>query len=150
MSDDRFTRTGRTAALDYGQRRVGVAVSDPFGTFALPVGTFSPAAVPDQLRALIRDRNVTTVVVGLPLRLSGERGPEVQAVAAWTATLQSTFPELRFVEWDERFTSVLAQRAMIDVGIKKSQRREKGRVDQLAAVILLQSYLDAGHRPTVA
>lgn len=135
----------RILALDYGERRIGVAVSDPTRTIASPLTTLTrrPGKRPpwSELSAIVTEQEPAELVVGLPLDLTGEEG-------AWAAEVRDFAGQLerRFalpVHWvDERMTSVLAERAVRGMGLKKSQREEKGRVDAAAAAIILQAYLN--------
>jgi putative pre-16S rRNA nuclease len=138
---------GRVLAVDPGSRRVGVAVSDPTGTIATPL-----AAVPaepadtlvERLAVLAREQEATRLVVGLPRRMDGSQGPEAKAARALAGELrQATGLPVELV--DERLTSVAAERALLAGGASRARRRELS--DQVAATLILQSYLDrAGRR----
>lgn len=138
---------GRVMALDIGGRRIGVAVSDTTRVLALPLTTIP--AVP-RARAIKRiaellDRNeVVELVIGLPLTLSGEIGPQAQEVQKFVEELRSsvTVPIHMF---DERLTTVAAERMMIDMGVKPDQR--KNRIDEVAASIILHDFLAAQGSP---
>ncbi|HEY4028048.1 MAG TPA: Holliday junction resolvase RuvX [Candidatus Dormibacteraeota bacterium] len=134
---------GRILAIDPGSRRVGVAVSDPTGTIAQPLGAVpaEPAAtLVERLTALAREQEATGLVVGLPRRLDGGVGPEAKAARALADELRRT-SGLTVTLVDERLTSVAAERALLATGASRARRRQLS--DQVAAALILQSYLDA-------
>jgi putative holliday junction resolvase len=132
----------RILAIDYGTRRVGLAVSDETGTIALPLSFLpaEPAAqLLEQLQKTANEKGVGEVVVGVPRNMNGTYGPAAEKARAFAAELQKTLT-VPVRTWDERLTTVQAHRALIETGMRRDQR--KLRVDQTAAAILLQSYLD--------
>jgi putative Holliday junction resolvase len=132
----------RIAALDIGEKRIGVAVSDPGGRVATPLKVLDAAVLrdPGPLLRLLEEYGIGLVVVGLPLSLDGTEGPQARAVRASVARLG---PALGVpVEFaDERLSSAQARRALGDAGL--SDRAKRGRIDMAAASLFLQSYLDA-------
>ena len=132
----------RIIGIDYGRARVGVAVSDPLGIFASPLETVPSAKIIEYLQKYASAETVIKFVVGYPLNLNGAPAQAAADVDAFLNQLQKAFPETPVALEDERFTSVLAHRAMIDGGMKKSDRRDKNSVDKISAAIILQSYLD--------
>ena len=132
----------RTLGIDYGSARVGVAVSDPLGIFASPLETVPSAKIIDYLQSYAVSETVERFVVGWPLNLNGEPAQAAADVEAFLKRLRKAFPQVPVELEDERFTSVLAHRAMIDGGMKKSERRDKNSVDRISAAIILQSWLD--------
>ena len=132
----------RIIGIDYGRARVGVAVSDPLGIFASPLETVPSAKIIEYLQKYASAETVIKFVVGYPLNLNGAPAQAAADVDAFLKKLQKAFPEIPVALEDERFTSVLAHRAMIDGGMKKSDRRDKNSVDKISAAIILQSYLD--------
>ena len=132
----------RIIGIDYGRARVGVAVSDPLGIFASPLETVPSAKIIEYLQKYASAETVIKFVVGYPLNLNGAPAQAAADVDAFLKQLQKAFPETPVALEDERFTSVLAHRAMIDGGMKKSDRRDKNSVDKISASIILQSYLD--------
>ncbi len=132
----------RTVGIDYGKARVGVAVSDPLGIFASPAETVPSAKIIEYLQKYSATETIERFVVGYPLNLNGAPAQCAADVDKFLAELQKAFPQTQIVLEDERFTSVLAHRAMIDGGMKKSGRRDKNSVDKISAAIILQSYLD--------
>ena len=132
----------RSVGIDYGKARVGVAVSDPLGIFASPAETVPSAKIIEYLQKYAAAETIERFVVGYPLNLNGAPAQCAPDVDKFLAQLQKAFPNTEIVLEDERFTSVLAHRAMIDGGMKKSERRDKSSVDKISAAIILQSYLD--------
>jgi putative Holliday junction resolvase len=138
---------GRILGVDLGARRIGLAVSDPTGLIATPLRVLdrSGDATGDRRRIVeaAREEEADRIVVGMPTELSGRAGPAAAAAAAEVAALRALAPDLAVDVVDERLTTVIAQRSLIDAGVRRKER--KGTVDKVAAAVLLQSYLDA-HR----
>lgn len=132
----------RMIGIDYGRARVGVAMSDPLGIFASPLETVASAKIIDYLQKLTTSEKVVRFVVGYPMNLDGKPAEAAADVDAFLKRLAKHFPAIPVSLEDERFTSVLAHRAMIDGGMKKSERRKKESVDKISAAIILQSYMD--------
>ena len=134
---------GRVLAVDPGSKRVGVAVSDPTGTIAQALANL-PAEPRDTLAArlgeLVREQEASSVVVGLPRRMDGTEGPEAKAARGLAAELRKA-ARVRVELVDERLTTVAAERAMIEGGAQRAERRQS--IDQVAATLLLQSHLDS-------
>jgi len=119
-----------------------VAVSDPDGTVAVPVTVVerkSEAAALGQIAALIREHDIDRIVVGMPRSLDGSLGKQAQAVQSFAESLK-TCTDLPVVDWDERLSTLHAERMMVEAGVKRVKR--KGRLDSVAAAIILQGYLD--------
>ena len=132
----------RMIGIDYGRARVGVAMSDPLGIFASPLETVASAKIIDYLQKLCASNTVGRFVVGYPMNLDGRPSEAAADVDVFLKQLAKHFPSVPVSLEDERFTSVLAHRAMIDGGMKKSDRRKKESVDRISAAIILQSYMD--------
>ncbi len=132
---------GRILALDVGSVRIGVAVSDPLGVFAQGIAVL-PAEGPwlRRLEELVTSYAADRLLVGMPLRTSGAEGPEAQRMRDVVALLRERFPHVTLETEDERFTTVLAHRAMREGDATRNDRRQK--VDSVAAALLLQGYLD--------
>lgn len=133
----------RALCLDVGSKRIGVAVSDPTGRIATPVETVEAhprSAAIKRIVALATDYEVDTLVYGLPLTLDGTEGGAVRRTRAFVRGIRERLP-VTFVEWDERLTSVAAERALIEADVRRKQR--KAVIDQVAATMILQGYLDA-------
>ena len=133
----------RIMALDYGKKRTGVAVTDPLKIVAASAQTIATSELMNYLTDYFAKNEVERVVVGMPRKMDGTPSENYQNIEKFLATFSKKFPQMPVVMHDERFTSVLAQRAMIEGGVKKMQRREKGLADTISASIILQSYLDS-------
>jgi len=135
----------RALGLDLGERRVGVAVCDSAGTVATPVETLVRTGDPDRdvqaIADLVNQWQAEIVVVGLPISLDGSEGPAARAARAETDRL-GVLLAVPVVSYDERLTTVIAERSLMEQQMKGPQRR--GVVDQVAAAVMLQSWLDAG------
>jgi len=140
------TPVGRVLALDYGSRRIGVAVSDPLGLTAQPL-----PAIPREgdrkdiagIGRLAAGMGVTSVVVGLPLLMNGDEGPQAARARAFGERLSAEL-SLPLTMWDERLTTVQSERHLIDSGVRRERRKEIR--DSLSAMFLLQSFLDRRNR----
>lgn len=132
----------RLVGIDYGRKRVGVAVSDPLGIFASALETVPSAKIIEYLKRYSEKEHVTRFVVGYPMNTDGAPSEAAADVDIFLRHLAKAFPGIPVTLEDERFTSVLAHRAMIDGGMKSSERREKGAADRISAAIILQGYLD--------
>ena len=135
----------RALGLDLGARRVGVALCDSAGTVATPVETLARTGDPDRDLQAIADQvhqwEAEIVVVGLPISLDGSEGPAARTARAETGRIERLL-EVPVVSYDERLTTVIAERSLMEQQMKGPQRR--GVVDQVAAAVMLQSWLDAG------
>ncbi|OIP30807.1 MAG: hypothetical protein AUK47_24230 [Deltaproteobacteria bacterium CG2_30_63_29] len=135
----------RVLCLDVGSRRIGVALGDPLGYTAQPLTVvFRGPDDASQIRDLVSEHDVATVVVGLPLALSGQVGPAVKRTRKFIDTLLPLLAGVELVEWDERMTTTAAERALIEGGVRRAQR--KNLIDAVAASLILQSYLGSLQR----
>ena len=132
----------RIVGIDYGRKRVGVAVSDPLGIFASALDTVQSAKIIEYLKKYAENENVVLFVVGYPINMDGRPSEAAKDIDIFLKHLAKAFPETPVVLEDERFTSVLAHRAMIDGGMNKQDRMKKESVDKISAAIILQSYMD--------
>jgi putative Holliday junction resolvase len=131
-------------ALDLGDARIGVALSDPLGLTAQPLRTLASRGARNDLRCvaeLVEAHDVGTVVIGWPLHLSGREGDRAERAKAWARRLAGRLPGVDVQLWDERLTTVEAERAMLEADVSRERRRAN--VDRLAATLILQSFLDA-------
>jgi putative Holliday junction resolvase len=135
----------RILGIDYGDARIGVAVSDPLGLTAQMLETIkwrNDIKVPiERFGALIGTYDCKTIVVGIPRNMDGSVGEREIRTREFMTLLESEFPKICVKPWDERLTTVMAQRAMHDMGI--NAKNQKGRIDQMAAAFILQGYLDS-------
>lgn len=132
----------RTLALDVGERRIGVAVSDPLGITAQPVGVIERVGWgPDirRIEAYLQAYTTRRILCGLPLNMDGSDGPQAAKVRAFAARLAGAGHEITF--WDERLSTVTAEHALIEGGVRREDRKRI--IDKTAAAIILQAYLDA-------
>ncbi len=128
--------------LDLGEKRIGVALSDVYGLLASPTTTLQArprAQAIEQIGRLAREHTVVELVIGLPLTLRGEVGPQAQIVQAFAAEIEQALSlPIRF--FDERLTSAAAEQMLRELGVKPEKRKQQ--IDQVAAAIILQDYLD--------
>ena len=132
----------RIIGIDYGRKRVGVAVSDPLRIFASALDTVPSAKIIEYLKRYAENERVERFVVGYPMNLDNTPSEAATDVEAFLTNLTRQFPDIPVSLEDERFTSVLAHRAMIDGGVKKMDRRDKAAVDKVSAALILQTFLD--------
>ena len=132
----------RLIGIDYGRKRVGVAVSDPLGIFASALDTIPAAKIIDYLLNYTLKEKVKDFIVGYPMNLNNKPSECAKDVDIFLKHLKKAFPSIPVVLEDERFTSQLALGALIASGVKKMDRREKGAIDKVSADIILQTYLD--------
>ena len=132
---------GRILAIDYGRRRTGIAVSDPLQLIAGALTTVETKELERFLADYFKREEVTTIVIGKPTQMNGEPSETWRYIEPLDGRLRHAYPDKEVLFYDERFTSVLAHRAMIDGGMKKSDRRDKAVVDKIAATIILEDYM---------
>ncbi len=133
----------RVLALDHGTKRVGLAISDELGMIAQPL-TFLPAEpiaeFLEDLKKVVAEKNVDSILVGIPRNMDGSYGPAAEKARKFVEQVKGVV-SVPIRTWDERLTTVAANRALIEGGMRRDQRKIK--VDQTAAAIMLQSYLDS-------
>jgi putative Holliday junction resolvase len=132
----------RILAIDYGQKRTGIAVTDPLQIIASGLTTMPPHEVIPFLKDYFSKEEVELVIVGEPKNWDDSDTDATPLVKRFVKKLMKEFPAMRIKTVDERYTSKLAAQAMIDMGLKKMQRRNKGLIDEIAATIILQEYLE--------
>ena len=135
---------GRIIALDYGKNRTGIAVTDPLQIIATGLTTVDTQTLFDFLKEYITKEGVEKILIGDPLNLDGTETDSTAAVKHCIRRLKNTFPNIPIVTIDERYTSKLASRAMVEMGMKKKERQKKGIIDEVAATMMLQEYLGEG------
>ncbi len=135
---------GRIIALDYGKKRTGIAVTDPLQIIATGLTTVDTQTLFDFLKEYITKEGVEKILIGDPLNLDGTETDSTAAVKHCIRRLKNTFPNIPIVTIDERYTSKLASRAMVEMGMKKKERQKKGIIDEVAATMMLQEYLGEG------
>jgi putative holliday junction resolvase len=134
---------GRLMAIDYGAKRIGLAVSDPMQIIATALDTVSPREIFDYLKVYEQQQGVEAFIVGMPKQLDNTDSSNAPLVKKFVKQLQTQFPDKPIHLADERFTSSMALQAMIAGGMKKKDRRDKANVDKISAVIILQSFMES-------
>ena len=133
----------RLLAIDYGRKRVGLAVTDPMQIIANGLDTVAAKDVLDYLIKYVQTEPVECFVVGYPKQLNNEDSESMRYIKPFLGKLKNKFPDIPIEMVDERFTSKIAFQTMIDGGLKKKQRQNKALVDKVSATIILQSYMEA-------
>ncbi len=133
---------GRIVAIDYGKKRVGIAASDELRIIANGLETLAPNEALAFLQRYVVAEKVDLIVVGNPLNLNGLPAEAAAGAAEFTVRLKKLLPAIEITTFDERFTSRLAQQAILAAGVKKKDRRDKALVDKVSACIILQSYME--------
>lgn len=131
----------RILGIDYGRKRTGVAVTDPLQIVAGAIGTLPTHTVLQFIKDYVAKEQVELIVVGLPTQLNGQPSESMRYITPFVNTLRKQLPQIPVEMYDERFTSTIAHQAMLDGGMKKSDRRDKAKVDSIAATIILNDYL---------
>lgn len=132
----------RLMAFDYGTKRVGIAVSDPLQLIATGLTTVHPGEVGEFLEKYLAENEVSCFIVGNPLQTDGSPSSSAPHVNGFVKRLRKQFPGIPVELTDERFTSVMASRAILEAGTRKSDRRKKGLVDKVSATIILQGWME--------
>ena len=134
---------GRILAIDYGTRRTGIAVSDPLRIIAGALTTVETKQLEKFLADYFSKNDVDTIVLGKPVQMNGSPSETMRFIEPLAARLRRSYPDKDVVLYDERFTSVLAHRAMIESGMGRMARRDKAVVDRISAAIILQSSMES-------
>jgi len=136
-------QTKRILGIDYGEKRIGIAVSDPMKIIAKGIKVIENSAnALREIQHIAMEYDVEIIVVGMPFNLKGERGTMAKEVEVFIDKLKGS-TGLEIVTWDERFTSHTAHETLRTMGVKKKQRQEKSQIDLMASALILQGYLDA-------
>jgi putative Holliday junction resolvase len=134
----------RYLGIDVGRKRIGLARTDLLRIAANPVGTFNPETIWDAIARQTKDGKVSLFVVGWPLMPSGDEGEATEMVQAFINRLVKLYPDIPIVKVDERYTSQKARQHLVEAGVSKKERERKERIDQAAAAVILQYYLETG------
>ena len=134
---------GRIIAIDYGTKRTGLAVTDPLRIIANALDTVETKGLEKWLADYFTKNDVDIIVLGKPSQMNGQPSETMRFIEPLAARLRRAYPDKEVVLYDERFTSVMAHRAMLESGIGKMARRDKALVDRISATIILQSYMDS-------
>jgi putative Holliday junction resolvase len=135
---------GRILAIDYGQKRVGIAVTDELKIIANGLTTVPSAEIFDFLKTYLSKEQVELFLVGEPKQMNNAPSESSKFVEPFVKKLAQFFPDIPIKRTDERFTSKMAFQSMIDMGLKKKDRQNKATIDKISATIMLQSYLEFG------
>ena len=133
---------GRIIGIDYGLKRIGLAVTDPLQIFASPLITVSPAEFDNFLTDYLTTNEIDAFVIGYPVQMNNKPSESVVYINPFIKKLKKKYPEKHIYLEDERFTSQMAFRTMVEGGVKKKDRQDKSMVDKISASIILQSFLD--------
>ena len=133
---------GRILGIDYGRKRTGLAVTDPLNLFASPLNTVNTQDLDRFLNDYLKSEQIDAFVIGYPVQMNNKPSESVKYIDPFIKKLKKTFPGKPVYLVDERFTSRMALRTMIDGGVKKINRQDKSMVDKISASIILQSFLD--------
>jgi putative Holliday junction resolvase len=137
--------SARVLALDIGSVRIGVAVTDPVGIFAQGIAVWrADEGWRSKFEECVKRYAPRLVLIGMPRRTNGIWGPEAEKIEALAEELRASYPALRFETWDERYTTVIAERALLEGDVSRKKRKE--RVDKIAAALILQSWLETQKR----
>ena len=131
----------RILAIDYGQKRTGIAVTDELQIIASGLTTIPSETAISFLTTYFNKEQVSKVLVGEPKQMNGEPSESTEIIEAFVTKFSETFPQMKMIRVDERFTSKMAFQTMIDSGLKKQQRKNKALIDEISATIMLQDYL---------
>lgn len=134
---------GRILGIDYGRKRSGIAVTDPLKIIANGLTTVPSHTLIEFIQGYVAKESVEKIVVGLPKQLNGDPSESMKYITPFLNRLKKVIPDIPVEMYDERFTSAIAHKAMIDGGMKKSDRRNKEIVDTIAASIILNDYLQS-------
>jgi putative Holliday junction resolvase len=131
----------RILAIDYGQKRTGIAVTDELQIIASGLTTIPSVTTINFLKDYFSKEKVSKVLIGEPKQMNGEPSQSTKIIEAFVVNFQKVFPEIPVIRVDERFTSKMAFQTMIDSGLNKKQRQNKALIDEISATIMLQDYL---------
>lgn len=134
---------GRLMSIDYGRKRCGIAVTDTLRIVASGLTTVSTASLHDFVKDYVAREQVDAIIVGYPTTLRGELSESMRYITPGINRLRKMLPDMKIEFFDERFTSALAHKAMLDGGMKKMARRDKAIVDEISATIILNDYLES-------
>jgi len=134
---------GRIIGIDYGKKRIGLAVTDPLQMFASPLNTVSPAEFHIFINEYLKKEEIDAFVIGYPVQMNNQPSESVKDIDPFIKNLRKKFPGKLIHLVDERFTSKIAMQTMIAGGVKKKERQNKSMIDKISASIILQSFIDS-------
>ena len=138
---------GRILAIDYGQKRVGIAVTDELRIIASALTTVHSKDIFEFLKKYVNEEKVDIMVVGEPKQMDATASESSRFIEPFVKKLKKTFPEMQVDRFDERFTSKMAAQTLLDAGLKKKARQNKALLDSVSATLILQSYMNAVSGP---
>ena len=130
----------RVMALDIGEARIGAAVTDPLGLFAQGIAVWQIENWRKELEECLKRYDPVLILLGIPRRTDGSYGPEAEKIKRLMEELRAAYPDRQFDTWDERFTTVIAERVLLEADVSRKKRKE--RVDKIAAALILQNWID--------
>lgn len=133
----------RILAIDYGAKRTGIAVTDPMQIIANGLETVATPTLFDFIKNYIDKEDVEEIIVGYPKQTNGQDSENLKRITPFVNRLRKLYPQIRICYYDERFTSVLAHKTIIDSGISRKSRQDKALVDKISATIILQDYMES-------
>lgn len=139
---------GRIIGIDYGKKRIGLAVTDPLQMFASPLNTVSPAEFQIFINEYLKKEVIDAFVIGYPVQMNNQASESVRDINPFIKNIKKTFPGILIHLVDERFTSKIAMQTMIAGGVKKKERQNKSMIDKISASIILQSFIDSRSNKT--
>ena len=134
---------GRILAIDYGKKRTGLAATDPAQIIANGLCTVDTSRLWDFLTDYVGREPVDAIVIGMPIQMNGQVSDNQRNILPFINRWRQSYPAIPLIEYDERFTSVMAHRTMLEAGLGKMARRNKALVDEISATIILQSYMES-------
>jgi putative Holliday junction resolvase len=134
---------GRIIGIDYGKKRIGLAVTDPLQMFASPLNTVSPSEFHIFINEYLKKEEIDAFVIGYPVQMNNQPSESVKDINPFIKNLRKKFPGKLIHLVDERFTSKIAMQTMIAGGVKKKERQNKSMIDKISASIILQSFIDS-------
>lgn len=141
---------GRILGIDYGRKRTGIAATDTLQIVANAVATVPTHTLMQWIKEYTARETVDKIVIGLPTQMNGQQSESMKYITPFVNRLRKELPTIQVVMSDERFTSTIAHRAMIDGGMKKTDRRDKAQVDRIAATIILNDYLQSRNNTNIS
>ncbi len=132
----------KAIAIDYGTKRCGLSITDEHQYFAFGYGAISTTDLIPKLHAIFDQETISVLVLGEPKHLNNEPSDIEQHIQKFLRYFEKKFPSIKVIRIDERFTSKMAVRAMVDGGMKKSKRKQKEKIDEISATLILQSYIE--------
>jgi putative Holliday junction resolvase len=137
---------GRIIGIDYGNKRIGLAVTDPLRLFASPLTTINPADFDQFIADYLLKEKIDAFVIGYPRQMNNQPSESVRYINPFIKKLRNKYPDITVHLADERFTSQMAMKSMIEGGVKKSDRQDKSMIDRISASIILQSWIDTENK----